>query len=187
MAVDRASIVAAYPALENVPDTLLDDAIAYAADRVYRAAGLPYDSTQETITARWRRLDFQAWPVTMCFPHRVASVSRVQFNDEQVAESDYALYRDAGQIEVRHYFVWDTTAEIDYIPQDQNALRDAVQRQVATLYLARTTQYLPVAGGIEPMKGSAWAQEDQAVSRLLVRIQDLNLPQSHEYKQMGGG
>lgn len=185
MAVDRASVQAAYTALE-VPDTLLDDAIAYAEDRVYRVAGLPYDSTRETITATWRRLDYQAWPVTMNFPHRVASVSRVEFNGEQIGPGDYALYRDAGQIEVRHYFVWDTTAEIDYIPQDQNALRDAVQRQIATLYLARTMQYLPVAGGADPMKGSSWEQEDAALQRMQFRIQDLNLPQSHQYLVMGG-
>ena len=186
MAVDRDSILAAYPAL-TAPDTLLDDAIAYSEDRVYRYAGLPYDSTQETITAQWRRLDFMAWPVVMCFPHRVESISRIDFNGEVIGPSDYALYKDAGQITIRHYFVWDTTVEIDYIPQDQNALRDAVQRQIATLYLARTMQYLPVSGGIDPVRGSTWEQEDAALGRLKLRVMDINLPQSHEYKQMGGG
>ena len=185
MAVDRDNMRAAYRGL-NLPDTLLDDAIAYSEDRVYRAAGLPYDSTRETITAQWRRLDYMAWPVTMCFPHRVASISRVDFNGEVIGPTDYALYKDAGQINVRHYFVWDTTVEIDYIPQDRNSLRDAVQRQVATLYLARTTQYLPVSGGIDPVRGDTWGQEDAILARLQVRAMDLNLPQSHEYKAMGG-
>ena len=187
MAVDKPSFKAAYSGLSNIPDTLLDDAIAYAEDRVYRVAGLPYDSTRETITAQWRRLDFMAWPVTLCFPHRVESVSRVVFNEEVISEHDYALHKNAGQIMVRHYFVWDTTVEIDYIPQDRNAMRDAVQRQIATLYLARTMQFLPVAGGIDPVRGDTWEQEDAALQRLMIRAMDMNMPQSYDYKVMGGG
>ena len=186
MAVTRDNLKEAYPALQ-ASDTLLDDAIAYAEDRVYRIAGLPYDSTQETITAQWRRLDFMSWPVTMCFPHRVDSISLVMFNDQVINERDYALYKDAGQIAIRHYFVWDTTVEIDYIPQDNNALRDSVQRQIATLYLARTMQFLPVAATVDPPRGSTWDQEDAALARLTWRIMDMNLPQSHAYKVMGGG
>ena len=186
MAVTRDNLKEAYPALQ-ASDTLLDDAIAYAEDRVYRVAGLPYDSSQETITAQWRRLDFMAWPVVMSFPHRVASISRVTFNDQEIVPRDYALYQDAGQISIRHYFVWDTTVEIDYIPQDRNALRDSVQRQIATLYLARTMQFLPVAATVEPPRGSTWDQEDAALQHLMLRVMDINLPQSHAYKAMGGG
>lgn len=184
MPLDAAGFRALFPALPQATDPLLEQALAYAEDRVARAYGPAYDPARPVLVARWRRIGYQAWPVTLCLPHPVDSVALLRFHDQDLVEADYSVRRNVGQLSVRRYITWRTEIECEYTPQDRTALRDAVQGQVAMWYLHRTMQAMPVSGGAAMPRQhfDTYCEEDNALARLSVRLMSVNLPNSVEYK-----
>ena len=183
MSMSLDDLKAMFPAM-NENDGLLNAALAYSEDRVRRVYGPRYDPDRPMMEATWRRIDWQPWPVTLQFFHPVETIHSLTVNEDPKVEDDYALDYDTGQITVRDLFVYSTTGVCRYTPQDKRGLRDAVQGEVAAMYLSRTMRALPTLNQYEP---HAWRfdpqkQEDLALNRLAPLIgPHLNLPQRTVY------
>ena len=165
-------------------DGLLNAALAYSEDRVRRVYGPRYDPARPMMEATWRRIDWQPWPVTLQFLHPVETIHSLTINDDPKVDDDYALDYDTGQITVRDIFVYSTTGVCRYTPQDKRGLRDAVQGEVAAMYLARTRRALPTGSQQDPRdwRFDPLRQEDLALNRLATLIgPHLNLPQRTVY------
>lgn len=184
MPLDADGFRAMFTAAKGTPAPLLDAALAYAEDRIRRAYGPSYDASRPVMVAEWRRIGYQAWPVTLCLPHPVDSIGRLVFDNEDLDEADYSIRHNVGQLTVRRYITWRTEVMCEYTPQDKTALRDSVQAQVAMQYLHRTMQALPVTGGaaLPRQRVDTWAEEDRALDHLALRLMSVNLPNEVDYK-----
>ena len=184
MALTRQQFLAQYSALRG-NDAIIDAALSYALDRVQRAHGLEYDSARPTQIAHWHSLEFISWPLDLCLLHPIASVESLVMNGQTLSPLDYTVDRNVGQLMVRHYFVWDTRAELRYVPQDKNALRDAIQAEIAVAYLTRSYQMLPTSRGADaPFFLDMSVVEARALRRLSPQFWGGNYPQYSEYAEV---
>ena len=187
MALTAETFQGMYPGIA-ASGPVLDAALAYGLEHVERSYGLAYDAARPVVVAHYHTLEFEAWPLTLSVLHPIERVVSLTVNDNPLDAREYAVFRNVGQMQIRAYFVWNTQAQLEYVPQDKNALRDAVQAELVLAYLSRSQQLLPAAARAEPpFFIDLSVTEGRITRRLMASAYAPNLPQYSEYKEVPGG
>ena len=177
----------------SVMPGMLRRACDYANARIERVNG-PEFTQGVPLIAEWdflrRNLGYNYWGIGQVmffdFIHEVDRVIAVRVGGEQIEDGRWNLRGRAG-MELRNYRPWNLNIEVEYIPANNNAFRDAIAMELALLFIGFQSGALPQASGIrEPgvtTRGvrDVSTQERRALARLdprwsIIRLADRTYP-----------
>ena len=115
------------------------------------------------------------------FYHSVDTIQSLTANGDDLGD-DFWNQRGPYGLEVRNFRPWNLRLVAEYIPVDDNDIRQAVELEIAIIYIGYASQILPQSMNIRVPVADRTREERRALSRLNTNQAPFRLPDKNYIK-----